>query len=196
MNASGHGSGWRTLTVTGLLAAVVIAWAALPLTPGAGARLVLIVAVVCAAGATVQLGSAGVWVTQRGLVNPVEREGRRLVSVIRAIPWAEALIVTAATLEVLHHSRPWHTGLLGVALLGYLLAVHLAETRAGPAVLWPQLPLLAAGVALMALSVGAAALPALPTGSVSSIVRAIAAVAAVGAAGLAVPAWLDRGRGR
>ena len=38
------------------------------------------------------------------------------------------------------------SGLLGVALLAYLFAVHLAESRAGLAVLRPQVPLLAVGL--------------------------------------------------
>jgi hypothetical protein len=45
-----------------------------------------------------------------------------------------------------------------VALIGFLLALHLAEADADPAVLRPQLPLLAAGLGLAVLSVGAAAL--------------------------------------
>jgi hypothetical protein len=85
--------------------------------------------------------------------------------------------------------------LLTVALLGYLLAVHLAETGAQPAVLRPQLPLLAAGLALAALAVGAAALPALPAGSVSSVIRMVAATAAVLAAGLVLPVWVGSRRG-
>ena len=65
-------------------------------------------------------------------------------------------------LEALHRSRAWHTGLLGAALLAYLFAVHLAESRARLAVLRPQAPLIAAGLGLLALAAGAAALPPAP----------------------------------
>ena len=67
-------------------------------------------------------------------------------------------------LETLHKSRPWHTAVLAVALTGYLLAVHLAETQASVSILRAQLPLLGAGVGLTALAVGAAALPGLAAG--------------------------------
>jgi hypothetical protein len=89
-------------------------------------------------------------------------------------------------LEGLHRSRPWHTGLLGAALLAYLLAVHLAESRARLAVLRPQAPLIAAGLGLLALAAGAAALPA-ETGSAASLMAVLAALAAVVVAGLVVP---------
>jgi hypothetical protein len=117
----------------------------------------------------------------------------RLAIVIRAIPWAEVMTVAVLVLEVQHPARAWHTGLLGVALLGYLLAVHLAETSARASVLRPQLPLLAAGLGLLGLSVGAAAVPVLPSGSTATAVRVIAVAAAIVAGVLVVPVWL-RGR--
>ena len=49
-------------------------------------------------------------------------------------------------------SRPWHTLLLGVVLIGYLITLHLTETIGGPSVFRPQLPFLAAGLCLAALS--------------------------------------------
>jgi len=104
---------------------------------------------------------------------------------VRGTPWAEGLVIATLVLEALHHSRPWHTGLLGAALLAYLLAVHLAESRARLAVLRPQAPLLAAGVGLLALAVGAAMLPA-TTGSAADLMAILAALAAVAAGGLAL----------
>ncbi len=70
------------------------------------------------------------------------------------LPWAEIMSVAVLVLETLHKSRPWHTAVLAVALTGYLLAVHLAETDAGVSVLRAQLPLLGAGLGLTALAVG------------------------------------------
>ena len=96
------------------------------------------------------------------------------------------MLVAALALEALHPSRPWHTGLLGAALLAYLFAVHLAESRARMAVLRPQAPLIAAGLGLLALSVGAAMLPA-ATGSPANLLAVLAGVAAVAVAGLVIP---------
>ena len=94
--------------------------------------------------------------------------------------------VAVLVLEALHRSPPWHTGVLGAALLGYLFASHLAESRARPAVLRPQVPLIAAGLGLLALAVGAAALPS-GTGSAAEVLALLAAVAAIAVAGLVVP---------
>ena len=112
------------------------------------------------------------------------------------LPWAELMTVAALVLEVLHRSRPWHTAVLAVALTGYLLAVHLAETDARASTLRAQLPLLSAGLGLTALSIGAAALPGLAVGPVATLIRIGAVVLAAVAAGLAVPVWLGRRRWR
>ncbi len=75
--------------------------------------------------------------------------------------------------------------MLGVVLLGFLLAVHLAETAASPSAFRPHLPLLVAGLGLAALSAGAAMLPAL--GSGAGWLAVVAAIAAVIVAALALP---------
>jgi hypothetical protein len=61
-------------------------------------------------------------------------------------------------------------------------------------VLRPQLPLLAAGLAVLALSVGAAAVPTLPSGATSAVVRVVAIAAAVVAGVIVVPVSLHRRR--
>ena len=103
------------------------------------------------------------------------------------------MVVAVLPLEVLHRSRPWHTGLLGVALLGYLLALHLAETSAEAGILRAQLPLIAAGIGLSALAVGNAELP-WHGGDLWPVIRVIAATAAVVAGGLTIPFWLSHHR--
>lgn len=170
------------------LVAGTVLWAALPTsTASPGSRPVLIVASLCGALTVARLladpSAAG---TGDIRTAPEAGFGSRLRASVRALPWAaEGTTVAVLGLEALHPSRPWHTVVLGVALIGFLLALHLAETDAGPAVLRPQLPLLAAGLGLAVLSVGAAALPAAGPGS--GWLAVIAAVAALLVAGLALP---------
>jgi hypothetical protein len=176
----------RATAAAGLLAAACVAWAAVPLS-GAGriGPVALAAMTACAAASVAQLalgpdpGDSAVY------LNPVLRVLRMLADLLRRWPWAEALVITAIILEALHRSRPWHTGLLGAALLAYLLAVHLAESRARLVVLRPQIPLLAAGLGLLAVAVGAAMLPAV-TGSAADLMAILAALAAVVVGGLAL----------
>ncbi len=186
---------WRYLTTMAVLSAGAIWWSAAPLAGGSqGTRIALIAAIVAAAGGLgqVALASAGSPAYDDSLL--ASRLAGRIVSLVRTLPWCELMTVAVLALEALHRSRPWHTAVLGAALLGYLLAAHLAETRADASVLRRQLPLAGLGLGLTALAVGFTALPGLPAGVLSSSVRVLAAVVAVVAAGLAVPVWLSRGR--
>ena len=88
-------------------------------------------------------------------------------------------------LEALHPARPWHTVVLGVVVLAFLLALHLAENADRPAILRPQLPLIAAGIGLAAVSAGAATLPA--AGPDSGWLAVLAGAAAALVAALALP---------
>jgi hypothetical protein len=110
-------------------------------------------AVICAAigglGGLAQLALAGIPTSDDAVRSASERIIARLTVAIRTIPWAEVMTVAVLVLEVRHPARAWHTGLLGAALLGYLLAVHLVETGARASVLRPQLSLLAAGLGLL-----------------------------------------------
>jgi len=178
-----------------VLAGISVAWAALPLSGGgAGTRLSLLAAIACGALSVAQLLTGRGKPTEAALGSLVERTIDYLLTIVRGLPWAEVMVVAVLLLEVLHRSRPWHTGLLGIPLLGYLLAVHLVETRAGAGVLRAQLPLIAAGAGLAALAVGVAELPALHSGALSPVVRVIAATAAVVASGVTIPLWLGRDR--
>lgn len=205
MIASSHPAGsragaaprpWRTITTAAVLAAVSVGWAAWPLSGGAaGTRLVLIAAIACAAASVAQvLAGSGGRPTEATLGSLVHRTVDYVLTVVRGLPWAEVMVIAVLLLEVMHRSRPWHTGLLGIALLGYLLAVHHAESRVRAGSLRAQLPLIAAGLGLSALAVGIAELPALPGGVLSPAIRVIAATAAVLAVGLVVPWWLRRQR--
>ena len=163
-----------------------MAWSASPLSgTGHVGPVILAATAVCAAASVAQLAlgpDPGISVVY---LNPVLSAVRMLANLVRRWPWAEGLVIAALVLEVLHRPRPWHTGLLGAALLAYLLAVHLAESRARLAVLRPQAPLLAAGLGLLALAVGAAMLPA-ATGSAAELMAMLAALAAIAVGGLAL----------
>ena len=90
-------------------------------------------------------------------------------------------------------SRPWHTAILGAALVAYLLATHLAESGASPRALRPQRRVLAAGVVLLALGAGAGMLPAISPGAGSALLRLLAAAALITAGGLVLP-YVARGK--
>lgn len=184
--------GVRSLFLIATLAAVIIAWATAPIRDGAYPRIALICAGVFGLAGLAQLAIAGAPEPEDLMSTILEQLVGHLITGIRALPWAELMTVAVLWLEAQHPARPWHTGVLGVALLGYLLALHLAESRARAGVLRPQLPLLAAGIGIAALAVGAAAVPTLPSGSVSAVVKVIAASAAIVAGCLAVPVWLGR----
>lgn len=185
----------RVVPPVALLAAGAVAWAAVPMTGAApGARPALIAAICFATLSVTQL--AGHILADRPEIGPrraesyvpaVVRLWQGALFVLRAAPSAQSMIIAVLAVEALHRSRPWHTAVLGVVLLAYLLAVHLAETGARVAALRPQLPLMAAGIGLTALSIGAAALSGTGLGSDAVWLAALAAVAAVIAAAMMLP---------
>jgi hypothetical protein len=115
------------------------------------------------------------------------RAAHRAHALIDQVPSAEAAAVAVLVLEATHPSRPWHTGVLGAALLCYLLAIHLAETGAPTRALRPQLPALAAGLGLLILGTAAALVPAAAPSLASGLLRVLAAVAAIAVGALALP---------
>jgi hypothetical protein len=179
----------RSTAAAGLLAAACIAWSASPVSGGGrGTRLALLAGAGCAVLATVRL-AAGDWEPSPGIYeNPAVRAVRSMLDVLRAVPWAEGLLIAVLALEALHHARPWHTGLLAVALIAFLFAVHLTESGAPPGTLRPQVPVLAAGLGLLVLGCGGALLPAAGLGAASGWLRVFAAVAAIIVGALALPA--------
>jgi hypothetical protein len=178
-----------TVLAVAMLAAAAIVWAASPMRGApAGSRPVLTVAIACAALATLRLAATMLAAAHPGLVHrdPAYRAAPLAAvawSVLQALPWAEGLTIAVLALETLHPPRPWHTVVLGVVVLAFLLALHLAESDARPAVLRPQLKLIAAGLALAALSATAAAW----SGGGGGLLAVIAAVAGLAVAALALP---------
>ncbi len=183
----------RYVAVAGLLAAAVLAWAGLPLAGASGlAKPTLAIGICCAAGGLARLWFAGTGddlaVRPADLYEPLPvRMWQRLVSQAATVPWQQLLIVAVLAVEAMHHGRPWHTVVLGIVLLGYLFAVHLAESAARADVFRPVLPFVAAGLALAVLSGAASALPAGTAGIGAGWVAALAGVAAVVAVALALP---------
>lgn len=176
----------RMAGAAGLLAAVCVAWSALPLRHGGLAATLLAVAIACALFSVARLALGPAPDEAAAYLNTVQQAARAAADLIRRCPWAEGMVVAVLVLEALHPSRPRHTGLLGAALLAYLFAFHLAESRARLAVLRPQAPLIAAGLGLLVLAAGAAALPS-GTGTAADVLALVAAVAAIVVAGLAIP---------
>jgi hypothetical protein len=186
------GGGWTTqgrrMAAVALLAAVMITWAVVPVSGGRpGTRLALIAAVIFAVASVGRLAIGEEPVSSSPFDPFYVRFTNTVAGVLHALPWAECLIVAVLALEALHHARPWHTAVLGFALLAYVFAVHLAQARTSPAALRWQLPVIAAGVGLLALAVGAAALPRLHAGPGSELLRIAAVAAAVLVGGLVLP---------
>ena len=189
---------WRRSTLrlaaaAGLLGAACVAWAAAP--PGSAGRAapaLTVLTACCVAGGLGQLATAAVPPPGPGAYpGAAARLGLWGLDWLRRLPWAEAVLIGALALEAFHPARPWHTAMLGVALIAYLLATHLAESAVGPgqtlAVLRGQAPVLAAGLGLLVLAAGSALLPSAGTGMAGGWLRAAAAVAAVLACALALP---------
>jgi hypothetical protein len=171
----------------GVLGLACVGWASVPLaTAGGGGRIIMVAGLTAAAFGSLRIATAapldGGTLLDSG-VSWLWGRGRALA---RAWPWAEVALASALMLEVFHPARPWHTALLGAALLCYVLGTHVAESGAGPTVLRPQFPVLLAGLGLLALSAAAGTMPAGSAGP--AWLRVIAAVAVVVAGVLALPA--------
>ena len=181
----------RTVTIRAaavLLGAGSVVWAAAPLVHQGQANLALILAIAGVAGGALRLILAGVPVPEDSFLLPAPLQAwLRFLETLRRVPWEEGAVLAIVWLEVLHNSRPWHTAVLGAALIAYLLATHLAESDASPGVLRPQVRVLAVGAGLLALGAGAGMLPAAGPGAGSALLRLVAAAALIAAAGLVLP---------
>jgi hypothetical protein len=171
-----------------LLGAGCVVWAAAPLVPKGSADFALFLAIAGVTAGALRLALIAVPVPDDSflLSGPV-RAWLRVLELLRQVPWEEGAVVAVLWLEVLHSSRPWHTAVLGAALIAYLLATHLSESGALPAVLRPHARVLAAGAVLLALGAGAGMLPAAAPGAGSALLRLVAAGALIAAGGLVLP---------
>ncbi len=193
LRAAWRHSRTRLVATAGLLGFACVAWAAVPVRAAGPAGPALVAVAACCVAAAI--GQLAVVTrpppSQHSYPGPAGRVGQWFLAQLRRVPWAEGAVLGALVLEALHPARPWHTAVLGVALLGYLLSTHLAEADpargAVASVLRGQLPVLAAGLGLLALAAASTLLPAAGTGVAGAWLRTLAAVAAVLAAGLALP---------
>ena len=188
--AAWRGAPLRPMVAAAVLGVACVAWAAYP--AGATGRVgvgLLVLAACCVAAGAARLGTLGLATPEasRSFESAPLRLWHAALDTLRRVPWAEGALLGALLLEAQHRSRPWHTGLLGAALLGYLIATHLAESAASRGALRRQLPGLAAGFGLLVLAAGAAFLPSAGTGLSADWLRVAAAVAAVAIGGLVLP---------
>jgi len=171
-----------------LLGAGCVVWAAVPLVPKGIADFALFLAILGVAAGALRLALIAVPVPEDSFLLPGPlRAWLRFLEALRQVPWEEGAVAAVLWLEVLHSSRPWHTAVLGAALIAYLLAAHLAESGSLPRVLRPHTRVLAAGAVLLALGAGAGMLPAAAPGAGSALLRLVAAGALIAAAGLVLP---------
>jgi hypothetical protein len=171
-----------------LLGVACTVWAEVPGPAGGGAAFVLFLAIVCLVGGSLRLVLAGVPIPDDVFLLPTGLQlWLTFLRYLRLPPWEEGLVIAVLWLEVIHSSRPWHTAVLGAALIAYLMTVHLAESGARPAALRPQAPALAAGACLLAAGAGIAMLPAVTPSAGSTLLRTVAALAVVAAAALVLP---------
>lgn len=173
-----------------LLGAGCVAWAAAPLIHTAYATLVLFLASLGMAVGALRLALAAIAAPEDSyLLTAATQFWLRVLGILRLVPWEEGALIVVLWLEVLHPARPWHTAVLGAALIAYLLATHLAESDASPGVFRPQVRLLAVGAGLLALgaAAGAEMVPAASPGAGSALLRLVAAGTLISAAVLVMP---------
>ncbi len=173
---------------SGLLGAGCVAWATAPLIHTGYLYIALSLASLGVIAGALRLALASIPVPEDTYVLTAAMQfWLRFGKIVRLVPWEEGTLITVLWLEVLHPARPWHTAVLGAALIAYLLATHLAESGASPGVLRPQAPVLAAGAGLLALGAGAGMVPAAGPGAGSALLRLVAAGALIAAAVLVLP---------
>ena len=181
------GPGARVLIGPVLLGAGCVAWAAAPLIHTGYPKLALLLASLGVAAGALRLALAAIPVRQDTYQTAAMQYWLRFLKLLQLVPWEEGTLAAVLWLEVLHPARPWHTAVLGAALIAYLLATHLAESGASPRVLRPQVRVLAIGAVLLALGAGAAMVPAAGPGAGSTLLRLAAAGALIAAAVLVLP---------
>jgi len=178
----------QVLAIT-LLGAACTFWSSQPLR-GTGflGPLFVVLASACVAGGALRVARKEVDREDRlFLPGLLLRLGYAADDVLNAVGWESGSVVCIIVLEALHPSRPWHSGVLGVALMCYLLAVHRGESTIAVGFLRGQVRFLGLGLASLALASALATIPSAGTGGLSAGLEAVAALAALAAVALALP---------
>jgi hypothetical protein len=171
-----------------LLGVACVVWAAVPWRYSGVAPTVTVVAALAVVMSALRLLIG--WLPRpenQFLVSAPMRAWTTFHDAMRVPPWEEFTVIAVVWLEALHTSRPWHTAVLGAALIAYLLAAHLAESGSRPAALRTQVRVLLLGAALLAAAAGIGMLPD-QAGAAGAMLRVVAALAAILAAALVLPA--------
>ena len=172
----------------GLLGAGCVVWATVPQVHTGAAGFALFLAIFAVVAGALRLALITVPEPEDSyLLSAGLRGWLRFHQALRMVPWEEGALIAILWLEVLHPAPPWHAAVLGAALIGYLLATHLAESGASAEALRPQVRVLAIGAGLLALGAGAGMLPVVGLGAGSALLRLVAAAALIAAAGLVLP---------
>lgn len=169
------------------LGAGCVVWAAAPPVHTGYSNLALLLACLGVVGGALRLALAAVPVPADAYMTAATHYWIRFLKILRLVSWEEGALAAVLWLEVLHPSRPWHTAVLGAALIAYLLATHLVESGASPRALRPQARMLAVGAGLLALGAGAGMVPAAGPGAGSTLLRLVAAGLLIAAAVLVLP---------
>jgi hypothetical protein len=172
-----------------VLGVACVVWAAVPLPAVGWASLALTVAAACVAAGSLRLALLEAPEPQEAyFLTLPERAWARFLFAIRAPAWEEIGCVAMLWLEVLHPSRAWHTAVLGLALVAWLLAVHIAESgAAAAALLRRQARVLALGLCLLGLGAAASLLPIASSGPGAIALQVLAVITVTAAAILVLP---------
>jgi hypothetical protein len=177
----------RVRLAAALLGVACVVWTAVPWRGTGLAATVMVVASFCVVMSSLRLLIG--WLPRpehEFLASAPMRAWLWFHDAMRTPPWEELAVVGIVWLEALHPSHPWHTAILGLILIAYLLAAHLAESGSPVRALRPQTRALLLGVCLLAAAAGVGMIsPA--TGSSGALLRVIAALAAILAAALVLP---------
>ena len=166
-----------------------VAWSAVPLLGSGWPWLALVIAAAGVALGALRLALLDVPEPEVAYFLSLSGQAWRVfLVVVRLPPWEEIGCACVLWLEVLHPSRPWHTAILGVVLVAYLLTVHIAESGAAfTGLLRRQARVLVLGLCLLALAAGATVLPAASPGPGAEALQVLAAAAVIAAAILVLP---------
>jgi hypothetical protein len=177
----------RYIVPVALLGAVCVVWAAVPLKgTGAPGVILLLVSSTCVAAGVLRLTRKDTGQREKyAFPGPFMRLLLSANDVLLRAGWETGAAVSIVVLEAMHRSRPWHTGLLAIAVVAYLLAVHRAESAVPAAVFRGQTRVVVTSLALVVVATAVAMVPSSATES--GWLEILAALAALTAGALALP---------